>query len=266
MSFSGMSFLLIPLIRRGINADFVTTLLVLATASGTASLIAAVIIKDSTQGGSAAAGDDEAKAGGVSPSVTWRTMLRDRRFWLLYLVFAVVNGVGLMVIEKIVTYAGQLGLSTTAGITAASLVALGQASGVLIVSGASDRFGPERTAAISLICCGIALVGMVGIGRVGFEWGFVALAGVVMFFRSPSFGIMPGLVSDYYGTAYASENYAVLLSAKLWGGVFGGTGTSLLIREVGWSTTFLISAGLAVIVGLGALVAFRSATFNLNIG
>lgn len=44
---------------------------------------------------------------------------------------------------------------------------------------------------------------------------------------------MPGVIDQYYGEKYSSENYAVLLTAKLWGGIFGGTVTSVLVLRLG---------------------------------
>ncbi len=274
MAFSGTSFLLIPVIKSAVDTAFSPTLLVLGVAAGVAAVVAGLVIhdpeeewgaegrenreegEDGSERHDAAANADSSPADG--PNVTWRTMVRTRRFWLLYAVFAVVNGVGLMLIEKIVVYATHLGLSVTAATAAASLVALGQASGVIVVGTASDRLGRVRSLAGSLVCCGVALTAMVLVGRMAFQWGFVALAGVTMFFRSPSFPILPGLVGEYYGEEYSSENYAVMLTAKLWGGIYGGVVTSLLVIRLGWSRTFLLSAGLAFVAGLAALVFLRS--------
>jgi MFS transporter, OFA family, oxalate/formate antiporter len=257
MAFSGTSFVLIPFIRRGAESAYVPTLLVLAAAAGGTSLVAAAILRDpdtDAQNPVRASRTDAA----TGSAITWRTMVRTRRFWFLYAVFVVVNGVGLMLIEKVVVYANQLGLSPTAATAAASLVALGQAMGVLVLGTLSDRLGRERTLVISLVFCGVALAATVVAGRLALDWAFVAFAGITMFFRSPSFAIMPGLVGEYYGEAYSSENYAVLLTAKLWGGIFGGTVTSVLVLDIGWSVTFLVAAGLALGAGVAALWALRT--------
>ncbi|WP_121742838.1 MFS transporter [Natronorubrum halophilum] len=256
MAFSLTSFLLIPFVRWGADTDFTTTLLVLAAATGIATLVATFVIRDPSPE-SATTPDELASDGGDDGAVSWREMIETRRFWLLYAVF-VVNGVGLMLLEKVVTYAGRLGLSTGTAITAAAVVALGQASGVVIGGAASDRLGAERTVSISLILCGLALCATVLVGRLEIGWAFVALAGVTMAFRSPAFGILPGVVNETFGERYASENYGVLLTAKLWGGVFGGIVTSLLATQIGWTPTFIVGASSAVVVGIAALFALRS--------
>lgn len=185
-------------------------------------------------------------------------MVQTRRFWFLYAVFVVVNGVGLMPIEKVVAYANQLRLSQIAATAVTPLVALGQATGVLVLGTVSDQLGRERTLVISLVLCGTALVATVVAGRLALDRVFVAFTGITMFFQSPSSSIMPGLVGEYYGETYSSENYAVLLTAKLWGGIFGGTVMSVLVLELGWSTTFLVAAGLTLGAGIAALWALRT--------
>ncbi|MFB6281264.1 MAG: MFS transporter, partial [Haloferacaceae archaeon] len=52
-----------------------------------------------------------------------------------------------------------------------------------------------------------------------------------------------------YGAARSSENYALLYSAKVPGGVAGGTAASLLVGAVGWTDAFLLGAGLLVAAG-----------------
>ncbi|WP_306057853.1 MFS transporter [Natronococcus wangiae] len=265
MSFSLMSFALIPALRWGIRADYAATMLMLAAAAGVASLLAAFVLRDPAPGDGAG---ETAANGGTRPvgtdapadpeaAVAWRAMIRTREFWLLYAAFVAVNGVGLMVLEKVVTYGSQLGFTGAQATAAAAVVALGQGLGVLVGGATSDKLGPKRTIAGSLFLAGIAVGGIVAAGRFGFGWAFVVFAGLVMFFRSPAFGILPGVVNERYGQTYASENYGVMLTAKLWGGVFGGIATSLLVVSVGWSAAFLVGAALALVVGAIALVAFH---------
>lgn len=167
MAFSGTSFVLIPFIDHGVESAFVPTLLVLAGAAGGTSLVAAAILRDPDT--------TEPEQSGVTKRntetavVTWRTMVRTRQFWFLYIVFTIVNGVGLMLIEKVVAYANQLGLSPVAATAAASLVALGQGTGVLMLGAVSDRLGRERTLAVSLVLCGGVLAATVVAGQLALE-------------------------------------------------------------------------------------------------
>lgn len=250
MAYSGVSFLVIPVIRSGTAHNFVGTLVFLGVVTGAASLLAAGVVRDPPETRGGATEPTNAPAG---PDMGWRETIRTWQFWLLYGVFMVVNGVGLMVIGKVVSYAGALSLPAAAGTASASLIALADASGVLVGGSLSDRFGRRRTVSVSLLLCGVSLAGAVAAGRAGIALGFVTLIGAAAFFRSPPFAVFPTIVGEYYGRSFSSENYAALYSAKLFGGVLGGTVASTLIVLIGWSPSFTVGAGLLIIAGIALL-------------
>jgi OFA family oxalate/formate antiporter-like MFS transporter len=181
---------------------------------------------------------------------TWREAARTWQFWLLYAMLVVVNAVGLMLIGKAVAFADQFGLPAAVLTAAASVVALSDSAGLLAIGGLSDRLGRERTAAATVTLSGVALALAVWAGATQQALPFVVLLGAAAFFRSPVFSIVPSLVGEYYGQARSSENYAVLYTAKVWGGIGGGVVASLLITRVGWSTVLLPGAVALSAIGL----------------
>jgi OFA family oxalate/formate antiporter-like MFS transporter len=275
MAYSGTSVLFIPLLRGSIDDAFTTTLVALGGVVGVGGLLGAWLVRDPDRvdrgrpkadgdgadgsdgpaGSDAVAGVGEDDAGTpFDDGVGWRTAIGTWQFWVLYAVLVVVNGVGLMLVGQSVGFATGLGLSATVATTVASSIALADGAGVLIVSGLSDRFGGERTAGVSLVVCGCALAGSVVAGARGLAAPFVALVACAAFFRSPVFGIFPTLVADYYGAARSSENYAAVYTAKIPGGVVGGTVAGALVVALGWSRSFLLGAALLVAAGVAALL------------
>jgi OFA family oxalate/formate antiporter-like MFS transporter len=277
MAYGGTSVLFIPLLRGSIGDAFTTTLVAAGGVVGVGGLLGAWLLRDPDdvtaeaddldeqveRGGSddSRPADGEEAADDVPPSadrstedaVGWRTAARTWQFWTLYAVLIAVNGVGLMLVGQSVGYTTGLGLSATVATTVASAIALADGAGVLIVSGLSDRFGGERTAGASLVAAGCALAGSVVVGSRGLATPFVLFVGATAFLRSPVFGVFPTLVADYYGAARSSENYAVLYSAKLPGGVVGGTVAGALVAVLGWSPSFLFGAALLILAGLATL-------------
>ena len=272
-AYGGVSFLLIPAIRPGIVEFFDVTLFVLAGGSVLAVVVAVFVLRDppglragddeDAHGESGergdASGDREGTSGEESRvdegtdadrGYTWRETIRTWQFWLLYAVFVVVNGVGLMLIDKAVAYADQFELAPAVATAGASAIAIADAGGVLGGGWLSDRFGAVRTAAGSLVLCGLALGGSVFAGAGGVGIAFAVLVAAAAGFRSPVFAIFPGLVGTYYGESNSSTNYALLYTSKLWGGVFGGTVASGLVVSLGWSETFGLGALLLVAAGL----------------
>ncbi len=251
MTYSGLSVALIPAIRGGVAGGFEATVLLLGGLVAVACVVAAVVTVDPDRGS-----DGNEPGGNPGPTTTdtpqygWREALRTWQFWVLYLVFVALNGVGLMLIEKVIAFAEGLGLSPAAATAAASVIALGDSGGVIVGGGLSDRFAPTRTVGVALVLSAAAIVGTVVLGARGFGTAFVVLAGVAAFFRSPAFAVFPGLVGDYYGTAHSSENYAVLYTGKLWGSLLGGAVSSVLVASLGWSRSFLLAAGLLAVAGV----------------
>jgi OFA family oxalate/formate antiporter-like MFS transporter len=289
-SYSALSVVLIPVVRGGTTGSFETSLLALGALAAVACAAGVVVLRDpdgasvaAETGENAPSGDDpgtgatndEAGGGGESDdptsadppgatdradsagraerTYTWREVVRTRQFWLLYVAFAAVNGVGLMLIGTVVTFAGALGLPSAAATAAASAIAFAEGAGIVVLGGASDRLGKTRTAGASLLCSGVAVAAAVLAGGRGLPTLFVVLVGAAAFFRSPVFSIFPTVVGEFYGAARSSENYAVLYTAKLWGGVFGGVFTSQLVAAVGWNASFFLGAGLLAIAGFATL-------------
>ncbi|WP_459192210.1 OFA family MFS transporter [Halosimplex sp. J119] len=273
-SYSGVSFLLIPGVRRGVDGAFESTLLALGVATGAVALLGAAVLRDppklgdveensdgdgdpvESDGGEDAASSDRADVDTESGSAAdrveygWRETIRTWQFWVLYVVFAIVNGVGLMLIGKVISYADALALPAAIATASASVVAVADALGIAVIGGLSDRLGRERTVGASLFLGGIALAATVPVGSANAATGFVALVGAAALFRSPPFSIFPTLVGEYYGQAYSSENYALLYSAKIWGSIFGGTVASGLVVTLGWTDSFLLAAAALSLAGI----------------
>jgi len=254
-SYAGTSFLFVLALRGRIDADFAGTLLALSAAVGVLALAGVPFVRDpgrgegATDGGSDDREESPEENDDESREYTWRETVRTWQFWLLYAVFVIVNGVGLMIIGKIVSYAGAMDLPAATATATASLVALGDGAGVAAGGAISDRLGRERTVVLSLLVCAACLAGASLVAIEGLRTAFVGLIAAAAFFRSPAFSVFPSLVGDYYGTSHSSANYALLYSAKLWGGVVGGTVTSGLIVSLGWNPTFLLGAGLLGVAG-----------------
>lgn len=257
MSYALLSFALIPVVRQDLLGGLRITLVAFGVVAIPVCLLAAIVLRDPNDEAGSTEADvtdsREPEARSAEP-YQWRQAIRTRQFWLLYTVFSVVNGVGLMLIGKVITFAETLGLSAATATAGASIVAVADGAGGFVIGGLSDRFGPLRTVGAALLVSATGIAGSVVAGTQGVEILFVAAVAVAGFFRSPAFAIFPAVVGDFYGRTYSSENYALLYTAKLWGSVFAGTIASVLIATIGWSESFLLGAGM---LGLAGVVVFR---------
>ncbi|MFC6862382.1 MFS transporter [Halomicroarcula sp. GCM10025817] len=254
-AFSAVSVVVIPLVQARIDASYTGTLLALGAVVGGLGLLATIVVRDPPKRDEATeAGTASDRAVDVDASVGWRRVVGTWQFWVLYWVMLVVDGVGLMLIGQSVGFTTGLGLAPGTATTVASVVALADAMGVIVMSTLSDRLGGERTVGVSLVLGGCSLGAAIVSGLSGLGPLFVVLVAGTAFFRSPVFAIFPSLVGKYYGRARSSENYALVYSAKIPGGIIGGTVTGILVARVGWAESFALGAGLLVLAGLSALV------------
>jgi len=253
MSYAVLSFGLIPLTRGSILGTFKRTLLFFAVLAALTCLLAAIILRDpqidTTPSGTAEKTDPVTE----TKEYAWIDVIQTWQFWILYGAFVIVNGVGLMLIGKLIAFSDAMELSAGVATAAASIIAIADGSGVLIVGGLSDRLGSIRTVGSSLLLSAIGIAGAVVSGSSGIAPVFIICVAVAGFFRSPVFAIFPTLIGEYYGRKYSSENYATLYTAKLWGSLFAGSVASILITRVGWSISFLIGA---ILMGLAGLSVF----------
>ena len=248
MSYAFLSFALIPVARRNLFGTFQRTLFFFAGMAALGCLLAVIVLRD--PGTSESADGMTVADNAATTSYNWTETIQTWQFWVLYGAFTVVNGVGLMLIGKLIALTDALGLSTGAATAVASIIAVADGSGGFIVGGISDRFGRLRTVGTSVLFSAVGIVGAIIVGNRGITSIFVVCIGIAGFFRSPVFAIFPTLIGEYYGRTYSSENYAALYTAKLWGSLFAGTLGSLLIAIVGWSEVFLLSAGLLGLAGM----------------
>ncbi|WP_136689448.1 OFA family MFS transporter [Halorhabdus amylolytica] len=256
MAFAGGSAALVPYVRANTGPESPITAYVdvvqhVGVLIFVVVFVGALVLRDPPD--ECFAGDESGNVTDIGRQFSWREMLHTRQFWLMYAMFVAVSSAELMLIEKIVSYAGTLGLAATIATAAATLLPIASALGRLTIGGLSDRIGRIRTMVGTFALAGIGLFAVVAFGRGGVGAAFVASVVFSVFFSSPQYTLFPSVVGDFYGEKHSSANYALLYSAKIWGGVFGGTVTGAGVVVLGWDPTFLLGGGLAVLAGIAAL-------------
>ncbi|PSQ57840.1 MFS transporter [Halobacteriales archaeon SW_8_68_21] len=209
--------------------------------------------KNGGDGGSNA-GDGALAASIRGRNYTTREMLSTWQFWLLYAMFIAMASADLLVIANVVRFAENFGLAALVATLSATLLPVAAGVSRLVLGEVIDRFDRKRVMAGSFVLAGLFRVGLVGAGQTGNGSVFIAFVLGAMFFSSPLFVYFPSLLTDYYGAANSSGNYAVLYTAKVGGGVFSGAVTGYLVATLGWTPTFVLGGGLAVAAGLAVFV------------
>ncbi len=253
MAFAAGSMLVVPYVRANATVEgYGTVLWTVGVAILVLVLGGALVLRDPPAGWDS---EDAESATDSSADRTYTTgeMLRTWQFWLLYAMFIAIAGADLIVIANIVGFAEQFGFAAIVATVSATLLPAASGGSRIILGEIYDRFDRRYVMAGSFLLAGLFRVLLVWAGQAALSGVFVGAVVGAMFFSSPLYVFFPSVIAEYYGTAHSSSNYAVAYTAKIGGGVLAGTGAGLLIAWLGWSSTFLVGAGLAVAAAVGAV-------------
>ena len=260
MAFAAGSALVVPYVRANDSAAAYSAVLRnIGIGILVVTLVGSFLLRDPPTDWLDRSGDDDGDEEGLAASIrgrnySTREMLSTWQFWLLYAMFIAMASADLLVIANVVRFAENFGLAALIATLSATLLPIAAGVSRLILGEATDRFDRKRVMAGSFLLAGLFRIGLIGAGQTGNGAVFVAFVLGAMFFSSPLFVYFPSLLTDYYGAANSSGNYAVLYTAKVGGGVFAGTVAGYLVATLGWTPTFAIGGGLAIAAGLAVFL------------
>jgi OFA family oxalate/formate antiporter-like MFS transporter len=193
-------------------------------------------------------------------SYTPLEVLKTPVFWLLYLMFVMVSGSGLMATAQIAPIARDFGVEKVALLFGATtltvaLIVDNVANGAArpLFGWISDNIGREYTMAIAFGLGGMAywLLGSLGTA----PWAFVVFAAMIFLTWGEIFSLFPSTCTDTFGPKFATVNLSLLYTAK---------GTSAFLTPVAnmikdatgsWHMVFLVTTIMNfAVVGLALLV------------
>lgn len=203
-----------------------------------------------------------APAMAASTEVAPKAMLRNKVFWLLFVMMTMMSTGGLMIISQFAAFSRDFGV---ASVMVFGLAALPLALTVdRITNGltrpffgwVSDRIGRENTMAIAFLMEAAAVTVMVLFRDNALV--FVILSAVVFFGWGEIFSLFPSTLTDTFGTKYATTNYGFLYMAQGIGSVLGGPLAALLHDATGsWLPVFGIIIALDILTGILALAVLK---------
>ncbi len=185
------------------------------------------------------------KAAGALP----REVLRTPTFYLLWLIFFIGAGAGLMVISSISGMAKQsLG---DAAFVAVAVMAIGNAAGRIGAGLLSDRIGRRWT--LMLVLTFQALLMFLAIPVAGTKgmagWLIVLVASLIGFNYGANLSVFPAYTKDLWGLRSFGMNYGILFTAWGVGGFVLSRLQQMLTAQSGGSFTssFAVAGGLLLV-------------------
>ena len=192
-----------------------------------------------------------AKSGAAKPAAASSTpgqMLRTPSFWLLWVLYFIGAGAGLMVISSISPMAKKS--MGEAAFIAVAVMAIGNAAGRIGAGLLSDKIGRRWTLMIVLLCQAVLM--FIAIPVTGSKEMaavvIVLIATLIGFNYGANLSLFPSFTKDLWGLKSFGVNYGVLFTAWGVGGfVFSRVQQTLVAGSKSYTSSF-ITAGVLLIV------------------
>jgi MFS transporter, OFA family, oxalate/formate antiporter len=189
-------------------------------------------------------------------------VLQSPVFWLLYLMFVMVSGSGLMVTAQVAPIAKDFGVENVVLLFGASTITVAVIVDGIANGGArplfgwiSDNIGREYTMVIAFGLGAVAYWLLGGLGTA--PWAFVVFAALVFLTWGEIFSLFPSTCTDTFGTKFATVNLSMLYTAKGASVVFTPVANMIKDATGSWQSVFLIATLMNLFVVALALFVLR---------
>lgn len=191
----------------------------------------------------------ERRAEFIDTSASPGQMLRTPTFWLIWVLYFIGAGAGLMVIGSVAGMAkSSLGEQA---FLAVAILAVGNAAGRIIAGIASDHYGRAHTLAVLFLFQ--ALLMFTAVSVIGNDSSsaliLVMLATFIGFNYGSNLALFPALTKDLWGITHFGMNYGILFTAWGIGGFVMSRASEVIRVETGSFANSFITAGILLIIG-----------------
>jgi OFA family oxalate/formate antiporter-like MFS transporter len=183
-------------------------------------------------------------------------------FWLLYVMFVMVSGSGLMATAQIAPIAKDFGVEKVVLLMGATTISVAViidsiANGAArpLFGWVSDNIGREYTMAVAFALGGVAYWLLEAFGTV--PWAFVAFAAMIFLTWGEIFSLFPSTCTDSFGPKFATVNLSLLYTAKGTSAVFAPIANLIKDATGSWHMVFLLATIMNFAVVLLALFVLR---------
>jgi OFA family oxalate/formate antiporter-like MFS transporter len=195
-------------------------------------------------------------------SYTPAQVLKSPIFWLLYVMFVMVSGSGLMATAQVGPIARDFGVEKVVllfGLTTFSLALIvdGIANGAArpLFGWVSDHIGREYTMAIAFTLGALAYWLLGAFGTV--PLAFVTFAAAIFLTWGEIFSLFPSTCTDTFGTKFATVNLSLLYTAKGTSAFFPTIASMIKDATGSWHAVFVVATVLNLVVVVLALFVLR---------
>ncbi len=186
-------------------------------------------------------------------NATVSEMLRNYKFYVLWVAFFIGSGAGLMVIGSVAGLAKKS--MGPMAFVAVAIMAIGNAGGRVVAGVLSDKIGRRATLFIMLSFQAVMMFIAMAVVNTGSAVLLVLLASFIGFNYGSNLCLFPSFAKDYWGTKNYGLNYGALFTAWGVGGFVMGKVSEMINAQPGGLGKSFMLAGF-LLVGGAALTIF----------
>jgi nitrate/nitrite transporter NarK len=161
---------------------------------------------------------------------TWKEMMKTPTFWILWCVYFIGAGAGLMVIS----HASKVAKTSMAELAwvAVALLAVGNAAGRIISGLLSDKIGRQATL-ITMLLFQAVMIFLLTIVPVESAGAILAVACLIGFNYGSNLSLFPSVTKDFFGLKGFGLNYGIMFTAWGVGGSVLSRVSEMIKKETG---------------------------------
>ena len=185
----------------------------------------------------------------VETNIAPLEMMKTSNFWLLWILYFIGAGAGLMVIGSVAGMAkSSLGANA---FLAVALLAIGNAGGRVAAGALSDKIGRSRTPAsvFSLQALLMFLAVLIVGGESSNALLLVSLTTLIGFNYGANLALFPSFTKDLWGIKHFGVNYGIIFTAWGVGGFVMSRASQSLVANTGNFSTSFVTAGMLLVGG-----------------
>lgn len=185
----------------------------------------------------------------VETNIAPLEMMKSSNFWLLWLLYFIGAGAGLMVIGSVAGMAkSSLGANA---FLAVALLAIGNAGGRVAAGTLSDKIGRSRTlASVFLLQALLMFLAVLIVGdKSANALLLVSLTTLIGFNYGANLALFPSFTKDLWGIKHFGVNYGIIFTAWGVGGFVMSRASQSLVANTNNFNTSFVTAGILLIVG-----------------
>ena len=185
-------------------------------------------------------------------------ILRQPKFWLLWVIYFIGSGAGLMVISSVSGMAKKT-MGEQAFI-AVAVMAIGNAGGRIIAGILSDKIGRRWTLMLVLLIQAVLMFVAIPVtaSTDGAKFVIVLVATLIGFNYGANLSLFPSFTKDLWGLKNFGMNYGVLFTAWGVGGFVLSRVQQMLKASSGDFNSSFLAAGVLLIVGAALTLFLKS--------